>query len=63
MKFIKRLIKAYKLVRQEELTIDYSIEEAKAIEVKEISMEEAGKLAREREADAIKAIQDYEEYR
>jgi len=62
MKFFSRLVKAYKLVKEEELTVDYAIAREGAVEVG-ISLEEAGKRAKEQEKAAIKAIEDYEEYR
>lgn len=62
MKFIRRLISAYKLVKQQELTTNYAIEQAGAEEIKELSMDEARILHRKQQTDAIRAIQEYEGY-
>jgi len=63
MKFFKRLLKAYRMVKAEEESVDYQIATLNAEEVKEPTFGELAKKLREEEAAAIRAIQDYEEYR
>lgn len=62
IKFFKRLKRAYKIVRDEDFFKARDIPHQNVTE-EPLTMAQASKLAREQEADAIRAINDYEEYR